>query len=97
MGPLTLDHSRREVKCRGEVLDITPREYSILEVLMQRAGQVVSRTLLWESVWETQSEPNSNVVDVNVGYLRKKLGNDSSLIKTIRGAGYRLEAHSDGI
>lgn len=96
VGPLTLDHSRREVKCRGEVLDITPREYSILEVLMQRVGQVVSRTLLWESVWETQSEPNSNVVDVNVGYLRKKLGDDSSMIKTIRGAGYRLEAHPDG-
>lgn len=90
VGPLTLDHTRREVKCRGTLLDLTPREYSILQALMQRDGQVVSRTLLWESVWETQSEPNSNVVDVNVGYLRKKLGDDASLIRTVRGSGYRL-------
>ena len=92
LGPISLDSRKREVKCRGAIIDLTPREYSILEVLMQRAGQVVSRTLLWESVWETQSEPNSNVVDVNVGYLRKKLGDDSALIKTVRGAGYRFEA-----
>lgn len=96
VGPLTLDQSRREVKCRGKVLDVTPREFSILEVLMRRAGQVASRTVLWESVWETQSEPNSNVVDVNVGYLRKKLGEDSSMIKTVRGAGYLLETHPYG-
>lgn len=96
VGSLSLDHRRREVTCRGEVLDMTPKEYSILEVLMRRAGQVVSRTVLWESVWETQSEPNSNVVDVNVGSLRKKLGRDSSLIKTVRGSGYRLTAPSGG-
>jgi DNA-binding response OmpR family regulator len=91
-GPLSLVRSRREVKIRNETLDLTPREYSILEALMQRAGQVVSRTLLWESVWETQSEPNSNVIDVNVGYLRKKLGADAHLIKTVRGSGYLIEA-----
>lgn len=96
VGPLTLDHNRREIKCRGKSLDLTPKEFSILEALMQRAGQVVSRTLLWELVWETQSEPNSNVVDVNVGSLRKKLDSDSSLIRTVRGAGYLLEVPSRG-
>lgn len=93
VGDLVLNPVRREVKCKGEKLDITPREFAILEILMERAGQVVSRTLLWESVWESHSEPNSNVVDVNVGYLRKKLGNHSQIIKTVRGSGYLLDAH----
>ncbi len=91
VGPLTLNPLRREVKLRGEKLDLTPKEYSILEVLLNHSGQIVSRTLLWESAWETHSEPHSNVVDVNVGYLRRKLGDDSSLIRTVRGSGYILE------
>jgi DNA-binding response OmpR family regulator len=92
VGILHLNPAKRVVKCRNKRLDLTPREYSILEILMRRAGLVVSRTVLWESVWETHSEPNSNVIDVNVGYLRKKLGEDSGLIKTVRGSGYIIES-----
>lgn len=91
VGKIQLDPGRRSVRCDGEKLDLTPKEFAILEVLMKRSGQIVSRTLLWELVWESHSEPNSNVVDVNVGYLRRKLGKSSSLIKTVRGAGYLLE------
>jgi DNA-binding response OmpR family regulator len=92
VGILHLNPAKRVVKCQDQKLDLTPREYSILEILMRKAGQIVSRTMLWESVWETHSEPNSNVIDVNVGYLRKKLQDHSSLIKTVRGAGYILES-----
>lgn len=94
VGPLVLDPLRREVRCKGERLELTPKEYSILEVLMNRPGRVVSRTLLWENAWESHSEPNSNVVDVNVGYLRRKLGDDAKLIRTVRGSGYVLEPES---
>ena len=90
-GPLRLDPNKRQADCDGERLDLTPKEYSILEALIRRRGQIVSRTLLWEAVWESHSEPNSNVVDVNVGYLRRKLGARADLIKTVRGAGYLLE------
>lgn len=90
-GPLRLDPNKRQADCDGERLDLTPKEYSILEALIRRRGQIVSRTLLWETVWESHSEPNSNVVDVNVGYLRRKLGARADLIKTVRGAGYLLE------
>ena len=94
VGPITLNPIRHEVRLREERLDLTPKEYAILEILVRRPGQVVSRTLLWESVWESQSEPNSNVVDVNVGYLRKKLGDDAAMIRTVRGAGFLLEPPS---
>ena len=90
-GPLRLDPNKRQADCQGERLDLTPKEYAILEALVRRRGQIVSRTLLWESVWESHSEPSSNVVDVNVGYLRKKLGSYSEMIKTVRGAGYLLD------
>jgi two-component system copper resistance phosphate regulon response regulator CusR len=90
-GPLRLDPNKRQADCDGERLDLTPKEYAILEALIRRRGQIVSRTLLWETVWESHSEPSSNVVDVNVGYLRKKLGSRADLIKTVRGAGYLLE------
>ncbi|MCA9780515.1 MAG: response regulator transcription factor [Candidatus Eremiobacteraeota bacterium] len=90
-GPLRLDPNKRQADCHGERLDLTPKEYAILEALVRRRGQIVSRTLLWESVWESHSEPSSNVVDVNVGYLRKKLGPYSEMIKTVRGAGYLLD------
>lgn len=90
-GPLRLDPNKRQADCHGERLDLTPKEYAILEALIRRRGQIVSRTLLWETVWESHSEPNSNVVDVNVGYLRRKLGSQAELIKTVRGAGYMLE------
>lgn len=90
VGPLRLDPSSRQVLLNGRALSLTAREYLILELLCRRAGTIVSRTELWESVWESGLEPNSNVVDVYVGYLRSKLGEHRDLLKTVRGAGYCL-------
>ena len=72
-------------------MEQTAREFNLLEVLFLRARQVVSRTVLWESVWESHSEPQSNVVDVYIGYMRKKLRNHCGMLKTVRGSGYMLE------
>lgn len=91
IGPLCLDPLRRQAELDGRLLDLTSREFDLLEVLARRAGQVVSRTVLWESVWESHIEPQSNVVDVYVGYVRKKLGHHGGMLKTVRGSGYRLE------
>lgn len=90
VGPVRLDPVSREASLSQRPLDLTPREFQILEHLMRRCGQAVSRTVLWEQVWESHSSPQSNVVDVYVGYLRKKLGDRASAIETVRGAGYRL-------
>ena len=73
-------------------IHLTPREYALLEYLAMRAGQVVSRTEIWEHVYEFNSSATSNVVDVYVGYLRRKLEIEGkpSLIHTMRGRGYVL-------
>ncbi len=94
IGPLVVDPLRKEAKLDGQLLELTARELHLLEVLARRSRQVVSRTVLWEAVWESHSEPNSNVVDVYVGYLRKKLGKHSGMLRTVRGSGYTLEAAS---
>ena len=91
VGPLTVDPGRREASLEGKTMDLTARELHLLEVLARRTRQVVSRTVLWESVWESHAEPNSNVVDVYVGYLRKKLGKHAGMLRTVRGSGYTLE------
>lgn len=92
VGPLVVHPYRRQAYLDGKPLDLTQRELHLLEFLARRAGRVVSRTLLWEAIWETNSEPSSNVVDVYVGYLRKKMGAHAEMLKTVRGAGYILEA-----
>jgi DNA-binding response OmpR family regulator len=76
----------------AEEVSLTPREYALLEYLAMRAGQVVSRTEIWEHVYEFNSEADSNVVDVYIGYLRKKIerANRPVLIHTLRGRGYSL-------
>jgi two-component system, OmpR family, response regulator len=74
----------------GAEIELTPREYLMIEILARNPDRVVSRTQLWEQAWETGSEPNSNVVDVYVGYLRSKLGSARSQLQTVRGSGYRL-------
>ena len=87
-GDLTLDPGTRQVR-RGEALiDLTPREFALLEYLMRRAGQVVSKSALLEHVWDASIDTAPNAVEVYVGYLRRKLGRD--LLETVRGAGYRL-------
>lgn len=87
-GDLTIDMRAHTASREGRDLKLTAKEYQILEFLVLRPGQVVTRTMLWEHVWETYSEPDSNVVDVYVGYLRNKLGRDLDLIQTRRGVGY---------
>jgi len=94
VGGVRIDTASRRV-WRGETeLHLTSREYALLEYLAMRAGQVVSRTDIWEHVYDFDSSATSNVVDVYVGYLRKKLQGDGegSPIRTVRGRGYVLEA-----
>jgi two-component system OmpR family response regulator len=87
-GGLALDPAARTVHRADEPIDLTPREFSLLEVLMERAGEAVTRFELLERVWDDGYEHRSNVIDVYVGYLRDKLGAEA--IETVRGVGYRL-------
>jgi DNA-binding response OmpR family regulator len=93
---LRIDLTAQRVWRGGEEIQLTPREYVLLEYLAMRVGQTVSRTDIWEHVYEFNSSASSNVVDVYVGYLRKKLGRRDQpvLIHTIRGRGYVLGARS---
>ncbi len=89
---LELDLLSRAVSRGGQPLDLKPREFRILEFLMRHAGQVVTRTMLLESVWDYHFDPQTNVVDVHISRLRQKIdvGFDRPLLHTVRGAGYRL-------
>ena len=89
---LVIDTARRRVTRGVRIVPLTAREYQILEFLARNAGRVVTRTALWEHVWESDAVPDSNVVDVYVRYLRNKLQRDPDLIRTVRGGGYVLEA-----
>ena len=88
VGDITLDLRTRRVSAGGRPIDLSAREFTLLETFMRHPEQVLSRQHLLDLVWGYDYEPGSNVVDVYVGYLRKKLG--SSLIETVRGMGYRL-------
>ena len=92
VGDLEIDTAARSARRGGEPLRLTAREYALLELLALRAGQVVSRTAVWEHVYEFDSEAHSNVVDVYIGYLRRKTerGGRPRLIHTRRGEGYVL-------
>lgn len=90
VGEIEVDTETRRVSCRGRAVPLTAREYQILEYFAYNAGKLVSRTQLWEHVWERRDEPDSNVVDVYVRYLRNKLGRAPDLIQTVRGMGYIL-------
>jgi two-component system OmpR family response regulator len=94
VGDLTLDPATREVARHGTPIELSSREFSLLEYFMRRAGEVVSRAQLIEHVWDFAYEGDSNVVDVYVRYLRQKIdrpfGKDS--LMTVRGAGYRLRS-----
>jgi two-component system response regulator QseB len=87
-GGVTLDIRARRATVEGRTIELSAREYTMLEVLMRHAGQVLSREQLLSHVWGYDHDPGSNVVDVYVGYLRKKLGPE--VIETARGMGYRL-------
>jgi DNA-binding response OmpR family regulator len=92
IGELRVDTAARAVSVAGQTLTLSAREYALLEYLAFRRGQVVTRGEIWEHVYDFAAEPSSNVVDVYVGYLRKKIdhGRDAKLIHTHRGLGYSL-------
>ncbi|MGH3348213.1 MAG: response regulator transcription factor [Nocardioides sp.] len=87
-GGVRLDLRTRRVTVDGKELDLSAREFTLAEIFMLNAGQVLSREQLLDHVWGMDFDPGSNVVDVYVGYLRKKLGSDA--ITTVRGMGYRF-------
>jgi DNA-binding response OmpR family regulator len=87
-GEVVLDLRTRRASTEGRTVDLTAREFTMLEVLIRHAGQVLSREQLLSHVWGYDYDPGSNVVDVYIGYLRRKLAPDS--IETVRGMGYRL-------
>jgi DNA-binding response OmpR family regulator len=89
-GPLVLDLRTRRASIDGRTVDLSAREFTMLEVFLRHPRQVLSREQLLSHVWGYDFDPGSNVVDVYVGYLRRKLGHE--LIATVRGMGYALEA-----
>lgn len=92
VGDLEMDLLRRTVTRAGAPIDLKPREFRILEMLMRNAGQVVTRTMLLEGVWDYHFDPQTNVIDVHMSRLRQKIDGDAErpLLQTVRGAGYRL-------
>lgn len=93
---LSIDLTTQQVRRDKQDLHLTPREYALLEYLAMRAGRTVSRTEIWEHLYEFNAASSSNVVDVYIGYLRRKidLPGKPSLISTVRGRGYMLGAPS---
>ncbi|HXI87832.1 MAG TPA: response regulator transcription factor [Parvularculaceae bacterium] len=93
VGDLELDLVAHAAKRGGRAIELLPREYRILEYLMRNAGRTVTRTMLLENVWDYQFDPQTNVIDVHISRLRRKIDKDEPpLIHTIRGAGYRLSS-----
>ena len=90
VGKVTLDLRARCAKVEEREIELSTREFTLLETFMRHPGQVLSREQLLSRVWGYDFDPGSNVVDVYVGYLRKKVGGDA--IETVRGAGYRLHS-----
>jgi two-component system, OmpR family, response regulator len=93
VGDLELDRLSHDVRRHGKEILLQPREYRLLEYLMKNAGQVVTRTMLLENVWDYHFDPQTNVIDVHVSRLRSKIEKDfeKPLLRTIRGAGYMIK------
>ena len=93
-GDLEMDLLARSVKRAGRPIELQPREFRLLEYLLRHAGQVVTRTMLLEKVWDYHFDPQTNVIDVHISRLRQKIDRDfpTALIHTVRGAGYCLRA-----
>jgi two-component system OmpR family response regulator len=96
VGDLELDQLSRTASRAGQVIELQPREYRLLEYLMHHAGQVVTRTMLLERVWDYHFDPQTNVIDVHISRLRGKIdkGYDTPLLHTVRGAGYMINENS---
>ena len=94
VGQLEIDLLTHKVRYAGRPIELLPREFRLLEFLMRHAGQVVTRTMLFEEVWNYRSVEPTNVIDVHISKLRRKLDPDGTapMIHTVRGAGYMLRA-----
>lgn len=94
IGDLEIDPLARSVRRAGRKIDLKPREYRLLEYLARNDGRVVTRTMLLEQVWDYHFDPGTNVIDVHISRLRRKLeeGFERPILHTVRGAGYKLEA-----
>jgi len=94
VGDLEMDLLSREVRRAGRTIALQPRDFQLLEYLLRHAGQVVTRTMLLENVWDYHFDPQTNVIDVHISRLRAKVDKefDTPLIHTIRGAGYKIDA-----
>ena len=97
MNDLEMDVTRREVRRAGKKIELSPREFSLLELLLRHPNQVLTRTQIVEHVWNFDFYGDTNVVDVYIGYLRRKIdsGFVPPLIQTVRGVGYRLSDAQD--
>ena len=89
-GDIELDPARREVRFAGSPVQLTPREFTLLEYLLRHAGRVVGKIELLDHVWDSAGDTDPNVVEVYIGYLRRKLA--PSAVQTVRGAGYQIPA-----
>ena len=94
VGDLEMDLLARVVRRRGQKIDLQPREFRLLEYLMRHAGQVVTRTMMLEGVWDYHFDPQTNVIDVHVSRLRQKIDKpfDVAVIQTVRSVGYMLRS-----
>ena len=88
-----IDQGTREVRRAGELIELTPKEYTVLEYLARHSGRVMSRTLITEYAWGYHFDPGTNIVDVVINHLRKKVDarHARKLITTVRGVGYVLK------
>jgi DNA-binding response OmpR family regulator len=90
-GPLALDRASRKVSLNGNPVELSAKEYAVLEYLLRRPGMLITRVMLEQSLWNQEFEGSSNMVEVYISRLRNKLGKDGeNLIQTVYGAGYRL-------
>jgi DNA-binding response OmpR family regulator len=90
VGDLEMDPATREVRRGDHALELTPREFSLLEYLLRNADRPLSRATLMEHVWGIRFDPGTNIVDVCINSLRNKLGREPELIHTVRGVGYAI-------
>jgi len=94
VGDLQMDVRSRKVTRAGRAITLQPREFQLLEYLMRHVGQVVTRTMLLENVWDYHFDPQTNIIDVHISNLRQKIEiqGEKPLVKTVRGAGYMMTA-----
>ena len=95
VGPVTFDSSARRVYSNGDEVRLSPLEYRLLEVMLERRGESLSRRELLKDVWDTEAEIETRTVDMHVARLRSKLGPAAHMVETVRGKGYRLRVEPD--